>query len=370
MTKRENLMRVLAGEEPAWVPFAMNFAQWFVHHTRFGTLPTELRGCGSYIDAMKILGCDIFSRNLDGGYRERDTLLKVQEHDEPSATGPRRTIAYETPYGRLEMVRTQQVALTTSHEESHFVKDWSRDGDAFRYLLEQRAYDWDEEVFDAVDRAVGDDGLVNVPVACTPLKMLHLNFGLAYSCLFLMDEPDAAQALCDTYWAGVRPLVERLARHPRVASAILMDNVDTPFYPPDLARRYWAPYVKDAAALMRAHGKTLFVHACGKLAGLAPVFAECGVSGLEGIAHPPLGDWSAAAAQACHPGFLFIGGFGAHEQESMNDDQVRAFYADYLPRASRRRFIFSASCQTSIRTPWERLKLVREQCRDWGGRPG
>ncbi|MCE9614329.1 MAG: hypothetical protein K8T26_08635 [Lentisphaerae bacterium] len=369
LTKRDNLRNVLTGGEPAWVPFALNFAQWFGHHRTFGTLPVDLRGCASYIQAMKVLGCDIFSRNLDGGYRERDTLLKAREHDVSASTGSRRTITYETPYGTLQMVRQQQVALSTSHEEEHFVKDWDRDGDAFRYLLDQRVYEWDEAVFDAVDREVGDDGLVNVPVACTPLKMLHNQFGLAYSCLFVVDHPEAAQSICDLYWAKLRPLLQRLAAHPRVASVILMDNVDTPFYPPALARLYWAPYVKEAAALMRANGKYLFVHACGKLAGLSPIFADCRVTGLEGVAHPPLADWTAPAAQACHPDFIFMGGFGAHEQESMGDAEVRAFYAGYLARASRRRFIFSSSCQTSIHTPWDRIKLVRDICRAWGGAP-
>ncbi len=369
LTKRENLRRVLAGEEPAWVPFAMNFAQWYQHHRRFGSLPPELRGCADYVAAMKVLGCDIFSRNIEGGFFERDTLLKAREVDETAPIGPRRTIVYETPYGRLRMIRQQQAALSTSYEEEHFVKDWARDGDAFRVLLEQRELDWDEAVFDALDRAVGDDGLVNVPAGCTPLKMLHHHFGLSYSCLFMVDHPAAAHALCECWWAKLRPVLERLARHPRVASVILMDNVDTPFYPPSLAREYWAPYVAEAATLMRAHGKPLFVHACGKLAGLRSVFAECRVSGLEGIAHPPLGDWTAAQAQACHPGFIFIGGFGAHEQEHMDDAALQAFYRDYLGQAQRRRFIFSASCQTSIHTPWERLLRVRDICREWGGSP-
>ena len=182
-----------------------------------------------------------------------------------------------------------------------------------------------------------------------------------------MDEPAAAAAVCDAYWQKLRPVLERVAAHPAVASAILMDNVDTPFYPPNMLSDYWAPYVKDAAAIMRSHGKHLFVHACGKLAALSPAFAACGLSGLEGIAHPPLGDWTVDGARACHPDFIFVGGFSAREQELMTDDEVRSFYADYLPVADQRRLIFSASCQTSIRTSWARIKLVQAICHAWGG---
>lgn len=204
MTKRENLRRALAGEEPRWVPFAPNFAQWYSHHHAFGTLPEALCDGADYVDAMKTLGCDIFSRNVDGGYRERDPGVSRREVDAPTSTGPRRTITITTPAGELRMVRRQQAALSTSYEEEHFVKDWSRDGTAFRYVLDQREYDWDAAAFDETDRRIGDDGLVNVA---------------------------------------------------------------------------------------------------------------------------------------------------------------------YLPASDRSRFIFSASCQTSIRTPWERLEQVREICRAWGGRP-
>ena len=369
MTRRDNLRLTLAGKIPRWVPFALNFAQWYEHHRRFESLPAELRGCGDYVDAMKALGCDIFSRNLDGGFRTGDAKLVQKVTTIPADTGPRTIVEYETPYGTLRGITQFQTRLTTSHTEEYLVKDWSADGDAFRCYLDQRVASWDEEAFDTVDRKIGDDGLVNVPVACTPLKFLHLTFGLEYTCLFAMDHPEAAEQICRTYWGQVWPVLEQLARHRRVESICLMDNVDTPFYSPALAGEFWAPYVRQTTELFASRRKTVFVHACGKLAGLNEVFATCGVSGLEGIAHAPLGDWSAVEAQRCHDRFIFIGGFSAHEQELPSDDEVRAFYREYLPRARKDRFIFSSSCQTSIATPWERIKLVRDICREWGGYP-
>ena len=370
MTRKENLRRVLRGAMPNWVPFAPNFQQWFTHHKTFNILPAELRGCADYIDAMKALGCDIFSRNLDGGLRKEDTALKALETVATLPIGPRRTIQYETPYGTIREIHQTQSAMSTSYQEEYLVKDWGRDGDAFRCFMDQRRYRWDEEAFRATHARIGDDGIISVSVGVTPLKMLHLYFGLEYACLFVMDEPEAAKALCDDYWQQkIRPVLHTLANHPLVESAILMDNVDTPFYPPGLAAEYWTPYVKEAADIMRAKGKTLFVHACGKLAGLSGEFAKARVSGLEGISHPSLGDWPVAAAQACHPDFIFVGGFSACEQEGLSDPQVRAFYRDYLATAKKERFIFSSSCQTSIGTPWERIKLVRDICREWGGSP-
>lgn len=370
MTRRENLRAVLRGQEQAWVPFAINFDQWFGHHKTFGTLPDELRNCETYIDAQKALGCDIFSRNLDGGFREIDTRIESKFTRIKTDIGLRTITEYHTPRGTLRGVLQQQAAISTCHNEEYFVKDWEIDGPAFEYYLDQHEYRWDAGAFIRTDDQVGDWGIVNIPLACTPLKFLHLNLGLEYTCLFINDYPEAARRICDTYWEKVRPCLVQLAEHPRAESACLMDNVDTPFYPPNIARQLWAPYVKDAVGIMGGKGKHLFVHACGKLSALSPIFAECRVSGLEGISHPYLGDWPADEAQMCHPGFVFIGGFSAREQDrNFSDEQVRAFYRDYLPKAGRRRFIFASSCQTAITTAWERIKLVRDICRQWGGMP-
>ena len=53
LTRRENLLRVLHGEAPAWVPCALNLWQWYGHHPRCGTLPPELRETRDQVDALR-----------------------------------------------------------------------------------------------------------------------------------------------------------------------------------------------------------------------------------------------------------------------------------------------------------------------------
>jgi hypothetical protein len=370
LSKKENLKLVLQGQSPRWVPFALNFWQWFIHHKKFNSLPQDLRHCKDYLEAMIAFDCDIFSRNIDGGHREHDSLIQPDVRIENSAIGPITTTEYSTPYGKISRTDHEQTNISTSHQVSYLVKDWDKDGDAFKYYLEQHQYCWDEEAFLKTHHQIGDNGIVNVSYGCTPLKMLHNQFGLDHSCLFAYDEPEEAKALCDNYWESkMKPNLQTLANHPLVDSVILMDNVDTPFYSPNLAADFWTPYVKEATEMMRNKGKTLFVHACGKLASLNDEFMQARISGLEGISHPHLGDWSVTEAQNCHSQFIFIGGFSAREQESMTDQELRNFYHGYLDVAKKDRFIFSSSCQTAIGTTWERMKLVRDICREWGGTP-
>lgn len=293
----------------------------------------------------------------------------MEEQVEELSIGRRTTQLMHTPHGTLRRVVQEQRAIATSHVEEYPVKDWATDGAAFRHAFAQREMTWDEAPFVHAVQRIGDAGLAMLTLGCTPLKYLHVEFGLDGACLFLADYPADAQALCDDFWARLRPLLLRAADHPAVEVVMLLDNIDTPFYPPQLTRRYWAPYVADAVDILRVRGKYLFVHACGKLAGLAEVFAETQVSGLEAISHPPLGDWGPAQAVACHRRFVYFGGFTPIEQGWADDQQVRRFYEKFFAATPRERVIFGTSCNTEINTPWERLLLMRDLVRAWGGYP-
>ena len=371
ITKRENLRRILRGESPAWVPFALNFRQWFQHHDDNDSLPEELAGGGDYLDAMKILDADIFSRNLGIGLqKEYVDGCAPQVETVDGQQGPRTITRWTTPHGELCSVSETQTAITASYEVEDLVKDWDRDGRAYLWIQERLRRTWDPAPFEAMDARVGDDGLVLVSLGNTPLKKLHVDFGLDGASFFMMDEPDAARTVCDLYWERTWPALQELAADDRIDAVIFMDNVDTPFYPPALARLYWAPYVRQAVDLFEPAGKRVFVHACGQLRGLIDVFKECGVHGLEGMAHPPLGDFRIADAKQVHDRFIYNGGFSAHEQVTMTDDEVRTFYDAFFAELDGwPRFIFGAACQTAITTTWERIKLARDCCRLHGGRP-
>lgn len=370
ITRRDNLIALLRGERPQWVPCAINFWQWYAHHKKNGTLPPELAGTSDYLDAMKAAGLDVCSRNIDGGVRSSHVACEPEKITEPGPLGPRRTTRFHTPHGTLTHVAEEQTSQSTGYEVEDLVKDWSRDGRAYLWLLEGTRYTWDRQAFARTDARVGDAGVVMVSLPGTPLKRLHIDFGLEHACLFALDEPEAAKTCCDLYWKNVLPLLHQIASDPAVHVGCMMDNVDAPFYSPTLASLYWTPYVREAADIFRSHGKRLMVHACGHLKHLMGVFRESGVHGLEGMAHPPLGDFTPSDARAMPEHFIYNGGFSAHEQVTRSDDEVCAFYNAYfreldgLPR-----FIFASACQTTITTPWARIRLAIDLCRQHGGAP-
>lgn len=369
-TRRENLIRLLQGQPPQWTPCSINVAQWFAHQRQFNKLPDELRDAQDHLDAMKTLGCDIFSRNVDAGFGGSAPGVEIEQRTEPGDEGPRHITRIHTPHGLLESIRQEQTALSTSYDVKDLVSDWPTDRQAYLHYAQRRQFHWDEQAYRDLDQRVGDDGVVLVPIGGTPLKKLHMDLGLDHSMLFIMDYPDDAKALCDLYWQQMTPVLKQLAGAETVHAVVLMDNLDTPFSPPSLARDYWLPYVAQAVDILNAGGKRLFVHACGQLAGLIDILNESKVDGLEGMAHPPLGDFTPKHALQMHDRFIYNGGFTAHEQTTRNDEQCRAFYNDFFQQLQGfDRFIFGAACQTVINTPWQRIKDVVSLCREHRGQP-
>ncbi len=369
MTGRENLLRVLRGEKPGWVPCSINVNQWFGHHQRFGLLPEELKGSQTNFDVMKQLGCDLFVR-MDGGLRGAEGGPPWENVVEAGSLGKRTIRKVSTPFGELRSVCQEQEQFSSVYQEEDLIKDWERDQKAYRWVLERSRAVWDAQAFARSQAIVGDQGLVLASTWCTPLKKLHHDFGLDGACLFVMDQPEEAQELCDLFWRGLWPGLQQMAASDEVTAVCFEDNVDTPFYPPGMMERYWVPYVRQTAELFHERGKFVFVHACGKLHDLKQALTEAKVDGLDGMPHPPLGDWTIEDARSMPGHFVYDGGFGAHEQVTKNDEQVEAFYADFFTKMKGHdRFIFAAACQTAITTRWERIKKVVSLCREYGGRP-
>lgn len=371
MTKRENLLRLVHGEKPVWVPCALNVGQWFLHHRRFGTLPPELADAPGHTDVMRRLGCDLFTRNAVG-VQERLEGAAWHTVTEAGPLGPRVTDTLRTPHGVLSRCTEEQTQYTSTYAVEDLVKDWPRDRRAYRWLLENLAFTWDRAELAAARRRVGDDGVVMAALPHTPLKRLHIDFGLDGACLFVLDHPEEAQEVCDLYWSRLWPVICEWAADPHLEVVCFgADNVDAPFYPPGgITDRYWVRYLREATDLFHAHGKRVLVHACGKLHRLKPAFVAAGLDGLDGMAHPPFGDWTVEDAFAMPRGFIYDGGFSAREQVLMTDDEVKRFYADFFPRLrGLDSFVFAAACQTAITTSWERIKLVAAISREYGGRP-
>lgn len=378
MSARDDVRHVLRREDPGRVVYAPNYWQWFTHHRNHGLLPEELRDCGSQLEMIRRMGLDVFSRNVYcdeteywfGGLAEevwegvdvevsrtvdgRDTVTEKRYHTRAGSLGERLRFLFEE---------------STMVQEECLLDDYGAQLEAFDAWVRGRSWRFDREKFEKWRDATGDDGVVNAGELFSPLKLLHLAAGAADAVYLLEDHPERCAEWMAIHEEAQLDLVRQML-DAGVESMMAMDNLDTAFHPPDYVERCSASFYERAAALCREAGATFFIHACGRQRAGLELIASLGVDGLEGVAYPPMGDVELEDAMELAGDRLIVtGGISAHETENFGSaDEVRRYVGDLLGRLRpyRNRFMLSASCNTSIKTPWETLKWFRDAWKEFG----
>jgi hypothetical protein len=378
ITRHDRIQNILKRRAPDRVVYAPNYWQWFIHHRNHGLLPEEIRHVNNQLELIRWLGLDVFSRNI---YCDATQCwfggLAEEVYDGVEVEIRRRTEGrdlvtekiYRTRRGELTERLRFVFSESTLVQEKFLLDDAARQADAFEEFLRGRRWRFNRPLYEQWQREVGDDGLVNAGELFSPLKLLHLAAGAPNAVFLLEDFPDRCRDwmnLCETAQLDlVRQMLDA-----GVPAMMAMDNLDAAFHTPRYLERCSASFYEKASRLCREAGSTFFIHACGHQRAILPLIASLGVDGLEGVAFPPLGDVELDEAMRLTGDRLIItGGISAMETERFQSyDEVRRYVENLFARMKpyAHRFIFAASCSTSIRTRWEVLKWFRDAWRELG----
>lgn len=372
ITPRAAILRVLRRQDPGRFLCAPNYWQWYAHQRNHGLLPPELRHCESQLDLILFLGLDVFSRNVycdpteywfGGLSRETWTGAEVDisRHAEGKDTVTDKIC--RAPSGTMTERLRYIFADSTLVQEKHLLAGPDPNLEAFGEIVRARRWRFDTHRWRAWRDRVGPDGLVVAGELFSPLKMLHLAAGASDSVFLLEDHPERCAEWMAEHEAAQLDLLRQILD--AGAEAVMsMDNLDAAFHPPAYVERYSASFYEKASRMCHGQGAVFLIHACGRQRALLPLIASLGVDGLEGVAYPPLGDVSLDEAMRLSGDRLIItGGISAAETESFRSfDQVRAYLSRLLEslRPYRHRFMLSASCNTSTRTPWDVIRWFRD----------
>lgn len=366
MTKKERLLTVLKGEVPDQIPFSPNIGQWFEYNKNNGTLPQDLKDCNDNLDAQLKLECDIFSRNLSN-FSQIEYNCETETLGEGDDEKRIQTHIIHTPYGDLSNTLVYEKKIATWYEKKHYFVDFEKQFKAVKYCIENTDYHFNYQEYDSIEQRVGDRGLILVPITETPLKKLHILAGQENATYMLFDYEDELLELFELHTQKVLDYTKQALKTNAVAF-ILMDNVDSLFYPPHFFEKYCTPCIKRVSELIHSEEKYLFAHACGRTKDLAKVVAESGLDGMEGITHPSIGDFPLWEAKNIHPRFIVNGGMSAAEQEIVENasERLEHYVKNLMEKMKPDRFIFASSCQTSPRTPYDNLLYFRDFCWKYG----
>ena len=366
MNSRERILSVLQGEIPDRVPFSPNIWQWYEYQKLHGLLPAELESCRNQLDVQKLMGVDIFSRNLltdirtdwFGGHAKvtyRDVEVKERK------VGDIREVTYLTPAGALTESFEFQAEGCTMVQRDYLFKDFETEFPAWKALFLDRDFAFDKASFEDLSASVGDDGLVIAGEITCPLKQLHILARSDTAAFLLYDHEPEMMELMEIYADKALRLIEEMVTS-GVKAVMTMDNLDSTFYPPPHFERYCSAFYSRATEICHRHGAFFFSHACGQQKNILPLVTGCGINGLEGIAFPPLGDVELWEAKQAGDQFIVDGGLSAVQLEGeISTEQAEAYISDLFRKMRPLdRFILSMSCNTSIKTSWDTLRRYRD----------
>jgi hypothetical protein len=378
-SRADCIRAVLERRDPGRVVYAPNYWQWFTHHQNHGLLPESLRGCGSQLDMIRHLGLDVFSRNVYcdptrywfGGLAEEvwdGVDVEIVRREEGRDIVTEKT--YRTKAGTLTERLRYIFAESTLVQEKTVLDDFDTQFAAFEACLQGRRWRFNATAFEQWQQRVGDDGLIVAGELFSPLKMLHLTAGLTGAVFLLEDHPERCTEWLRVHEEAQLDLVRQMLGA-GVRAMMAVDNLDSAFHPPRYIERCSARFYEQASRLCREAGAVFFIHACGQQRAILPLIGSLGVDGLEGVAYPTLGNVELEEAMRLSGERLIItGGISAMETERFKTyEEVRGYLAGLFQRLRpyRHRFMLSASCNTSIRTPWAVIEWFRDAWRELGG---
>lgn len=374
---RECVKSVLQRKPPSRIVYAPNYWQWFAHHKNHGLLPEEVADCETQYEMIHHLGLDVFSRNIYadqqhcwfGGLAEEIwDGVEVQEEVRMEGLDHVITRTYRTRRGTLSERQRYVYADSTLVQEVFALDDTPDPLDALEDLLLARRWRFLSERHRREQMLVGDDGFVVAGELFSPLKVLHLLAGAINTTYLIADDEDRVRELLAVHEAAQLDLVRQIGMA-GVPAMMAMDNLDSAFHTPAYIEKFSASFYEKAGRIAHEYGSTFFIHACGRQRTNLKLIDSLGVDGLEGVAFPPLGDVHLdEAMKLTSDRFLLTGGISAMETERFQcADEVRRYVEDLFKRLRpyTHRFMVSASCNTSIRTPWKVIRWFRDAWKEF-----
>jgi uroporphyrinogen decarboxylase len=129
------------------------------------------------------------------------------------------------------------------------------------------------------------------------------------------------------------------------------------------------PYESQIAAAVKAEGGFVYTHTCGAIGDRLELMIKSGISGIECLDPPPLGNVDLEEAVALLNGKIFIKGNVDPVNTLLRGDaaKVRADVGEILDHAGHAMsgFILSSACSVAPPVNPDNIKLMVEVCRDF-----
>lgn len=339
ITRRENLLRVLRHETPEWIPVS-GHCDPYNQPSHEGMDPAlrqtlkKVEWCDeSTVAFSRALGLDI-TDFLSPPVRCRRRRVEKEER----VDGADRITIWHTPAGDLREVSRQTRADGTSYVSEHLIKG-PQDLAALAALIEDEVWARDETLAGIIRsrRAlIGDDGIVMVFMAGTPLGMMYRVYTSVETLAYLWaDAREELQSLLRVM--ETRYLEQfRLAADSEADVLVGMDDTSTTVISPAMFAACNLGLTDARVDLAHAAGKFYYHHSCGLIRDLLPIYRRTRMDAVHAYSLPTVGNATIADGRAHLGGRItMIVSLPMVAEVEWNPadvrEQMRRLYADAAP---------------------------------------
>lgn len=303
MSRREDVLKVMRGEKPEYVPWFADLDYWFSYLQAEHMIPEKYLKLGNdhsralvkgFGRGMADEGIQQFHKDLEAGfYLQGYFPFKTVYHNvktEVMETKEGILTRHETPYGVLQEYWKYVPSTYSLAPAEHMIKS-ADDLKAFRYLYENVEYIPNYELAEKRKETIGDNGILVTYTPKTPMmELVALKAGLETVVTDLLsDEPEETEELLECM----------KEKHTQAAKISIAAPGDAVFIPDNLSSEMvggsiYDNYIKevheDWTSRIRTSGKKSMVHLDGTLNPLLHKLSYAGFDIIEAVTPYPVGD--------------------------------------------------------------------------------
>jgi len=232
------------------------------------------------------------------------------------------------------------------------------------HLNREHKYD----IFDIINREAGKEYSIHGEVT-SPFDYLLNLFGHQEALTYLIDEPDKCKAVLQKFTDGVKQIALEQCARGVDAVKISSPYAGAGFISPNFYREFVAPYESQIAKAVRATGVHIYTHTCGSIGDRLEMMIDTGISGLECLDPPPLGnvELEDAKRRIGHRAFIKgnIDSVNVLLHGSLEDVRVEARHRLEIGMPGSG-FILSTACSIAPHVPRENIQVLVEVVEQYG----
>ena len=377
MTPRERLIKAMNMEKPDRVPVMCQFSIGFMNQQikEMGITPMEL-----WLDAEKYAEALIFLRecfDFDGilvtlfghdlNWRKKIRKLEIANGIE-KATFENRVETYvddDLLVGQFFIDRKQNIDEVNLEDIPEVLNYIPASKGCYIFLNYTDRY----RIFNILDEKLKGKYSLHAEVT-SPLDYLLDMLGYENGLMAMMTHPEKVVNILEKFTVGISNMAKGLAALKNVdAIKISSPFAGMGFISPEFYKMFELPYLTKIVEAIKSREKFAYLHTCGQINDRLEIMAETGISGLECLDPPPIGNTGLDDAFNRIGDQMFIKG-NVDSVNTLLNGTGKTIEKDVVNRINigmkNKGFILSTACSIAPKVPKENIQVLSKIVKKFG----